>query len=259
LGGSIAFRATLRDGATAPPSATGLWTYTASGLQLLARSDSPAVGSGAGFADFNNAPAIDGANVTFWARLSGLGTGLPNNEGIFSGSPGNIVLKVLEGSQAAGCPAGALYLAPSRYPAVGHSGAIAFRAQLGNVPDGANGGVWSISPAGVTTLIARAGDQVPRLPAGTLYAGFDDPYISDSGRVVVLARVRGKGVTPSSDRVLLVTDPTGLVYPLLRSGDPSPTGGLPPVIDEIVFDSGQPSPGAPSSTTPRPTWTWPSS
>lgn len=59
--------------------------------------------------------------------------------------------------------------------------------------------------------------------------------------MVVLAQLSGAGVTSASNHALLVTDPGGRAYPILRTGD---TYGSPPrVIDEIVFDSGAPQSG----------------
>jgi hypothetical protein len=239
----FAFRATLRDGAAgSQPIASGLWTSTTTGLALLARSESPAPATPFGFADFLNSPTLHGSTVTFWARLSGLGTGLGSNEAIYSGTPGSLTLKVLEGAQAAGCPAGTLHLGLTRIPAAAASGAIAFGSLLAGpgITTNNDSGIWSISPAGAITLLAREGDQAPRLPAGTLYAGFEGPSISNSGRIIILARLRGPGVTSANNRALLVTDPTGRIYPILRTGD---TFGAPRLIDEIVFDHGQPQSG----------------
>lgn len=245
-GGTVAVRGTLRDGAAGTqPIASGLWVDDGSTFELVARSESPAPGTDAGFADFFSQPAIDAqGRLTFSAKLSGLGTGVVNDEGIWSGEPGSLTLRVREGAQAAGCEAGVTYRSLSRRPGVAETGALAFRANLDGAAAGTDRGVWIVSPSGVTTLLARAGAQVPRLPAGVVYAGFDDPALSDAGRVAFVAHLSGPGVTWADNRALMVADAQGGLHPVMRTGDTfAPPVGVPRLVDEIVFDHGAPQSG----------------
>jgi hypothetical protein len=113
------------------------------------------------------------------------------------------------------------------------------------VSDLNNSGIW-LSRQSSLTMIAREGEQAPRLPAGTVFASFSDPVVTERGQVVFLARVRGGGTTGENSVVLyatelarpLATAPAGRAVPVVRTGDAFPVSATEArLVHEISFDS----------------------
>ena len=192
--------------------------------------------------------------VAFWASLSDGGVTSANDTAIFATPPFSTGPRVREGDAAPRAGAGVFFSGFSRQLAI--DGPVfslyflAFRASI--VGEGVsnlnNSGIWLTHQTGAHSLIAREGEQVPRLPAGTLYASFSDPIVNSFGQVAFLARLRGTGVTPPTSLALMMTErcstspgaPAGRVAPIVRTGDLFPVApGDNRIVDEIIADMGQ--------------------
>jgi hypothetical protein len=239
--GLLVFRGSLRDvpAAGAEPVGWGLWTADGTNLVNIAKTDTLAPGTDAGFTALALQPTVNAqGQAAFWGRVGGLGVGAMNDEGIWSAQGQVVNLRIREGTPAADCEPGVMYGAIAEHPALNDSGVMSFTAHLtgAGVTTTNNSGVWKLGGKSIQ-LLAREGSQVPRLPQGVEFAGFSEPAVNSAGQVAFLARLRGPGVTTSNSQAMFVTDRAGLVYPLVRTGDAFSVGGQPRVIDEIVFDS----------------------
>lgn len=171
--------------------------------------------------------------------------------------------RVREGDAAPGAGPGVFFSSFSRqFPIAGGGTSLAFLALRATITgEGVsnlnNSGIWlmphTLPSPPAPTLIAREGDQVPRLPEGTFYASFSDPVVNEAGQVVFLARLRGPAVAQETSVVFMATEraglsptyPAGSVAPLVRTGDMSDVGGGEVrKVDEIIFDSGAAGSGA---------------
>jgi hypothetical protein len=241
--GGVLVRASLTDPAQPgnPPVGTGLFQSIGGVLSQVATHQTPAPGTTANFTEFAIHPTIDAqGRMAFWARLFGIGVNTENDEGIWSGTAGSLTLRVREGDQAAGCEAGTVYSSIGRHPAQSGNTDLAFTARLlgATLSASNNSGLWTVASGGLPLLTAREGSQAPRLPAGTLFAGFSEPFLTEGGQLAFMARLTGTGVAPANNQVLYMTDPTGRLYPVVRTGDLFDVGSGPArLVDEIIFDS----------------------
>ena len=239
--GLLVFRGSLREfpASGAEPIGWGLWTADGTNLVNIAKTDTLAPGTDAGFIALALQPTINAqGQAAFWGRVWGLGVGAINDEGIWSAQGTIVNIRIREGTPAAGCEPGVVYGAIAEHPALNGNGVLAFTAHLtgAGVTASTNSGVWKLGGKSIQ-LLGREGSQAPRLPQGVEFAGFSEPAVNSAGQVAFLARLRGQGVMPSNSQAMFVTDRAGLVYPLLRTGDAFTVGGQPRIIDEIVFDS----------------------
>ncbi len=106
------------------------------------------------------------------------------------------------------------------YPVINAQGQVAFSATL-NLKSN-NSGVW-VSGADGLTLIARAGDQVPGEPTGVKFAGFENPWLNDSGQIVFRGSLElgSGGVDVYNDGSIWTSTPGGLAT-IAREGDHAP-------------------------------------
>lgn len=240
-GDVLLFRSSTTDGAATPTFQTGLWASANGGLNAVAVQGMQAPGTTAGvtFVELGMEPALAvsgvGDRTAFWARLAGPGVTPANESAIYAGPPGSPSLLARAGDPAPGTAH--LFGNLGRHPAAGVGGQVAFLAHLAAAPVGENSGIWVDSGSGLT-LAALEGAQAPRLPLGTLFAGFTEPAMNESGQIAFLARLTGPGVTPATSTVLYATDTAGRLRPLVRTGDLFDVGGgATRVVDEILFDS----------------------
>ena len=116
----------------------------------------------------------------------------------------------LEGDPAPGTEAGTVFAFTNGYlpviPRLAADGQVAFVASLAGpyVDDTNDVGVWTRTPGGELTLIARAGDPVPGAGPGITFANFPLDFAilspeAGSGSVGIIASVTGTGVTTSND------------------------------------------------------------
>ncbi len=247
------------------PTGSGIWTRTFSSPTLVAVTGGLAFGqpSTIKYKDLSAQPqpvmTSGTARAAFWASMMEGGVTPNNDAGIFvvQSAASAQGPRVREGDAAPGVGPGVFFSSFSRqFPVTGDGNNVAFlafRAALTGegVSNLNNSGIWlmPIPTQGSlgSSLVAREGDQVPRLPEGTFYASFSDPFVNEVGQVAFLARLRGPAVVQETSAVLMATEraglnptyPAGSVAPLVRSGDLFDVGGGElRKVDEIIFDSG---------------------
>lgn len=223
---------TLRGSGVGFSNDEGVWRFDGSGLVLVAREGASAPGlSGVQFTGL--APrALDGAGraVVFSTLAGAVVEG--NNASLWRAAPGaGLQLLVREGDAAPGAGFGVVFAAPS--------GPAAFSPTLGNAAGdllfqtGVHGPGTSttndealyIRDAAGIRLFLREGNPVPGLTGfvfgnGTS-AGFDGLVsFSDSGNVALTANITNGMATARA----ILSDFTGSLGVLVRSGDPTPVG-----------------------------------
>ncbi|MGH2569934.1 MAG: DUF7453 family protein, partial [bacterium] len=116
-------------------------------------------------------------------------------------------------------------------PRIAPDGQVAFAAFLtGPAVDETNdAAIWTGLPGGNLAVAARAGDQVPDLPAGVVFESFsvDFALISPevgSGALGILASATGSGITTSNDHGVWKYD-GGEISMVAREGDVAPGAG----------------------------------
>jgi hypothetical protein len=119
-------------------------------------------------------------------------------------------------------PAGARLTGMSS-PLISNSGAIAFSGYLDafSVPvDAGTQGLWTVSPSGVISEVARERTSVPGLP-GVAFASFIGARfsINNQGQVAWLGSITGTGISPSNDQGIWSTMPNGGIVSVVREGD----------------------------------------
>ena len=140
------------------------------------------------------------------------------------------------GKSANGSPSGGVYAAAESAPALDAAGGIVFRAHLVGGPS--SEAVVYLRPDGTATSIAL-GEAAPRQNEG-FFGGraFSTPLINDAGDVVFRAYVaRG----PTSIGIFRLRN--GLLEPVVRAGDRSPSPDRVPFLD-LVGQPGQNQRGA---------------
>ncbi len=201
-------------------STNTLFRYTLAGPQIIARAKAAAPGTAAGVT-FLDIPQVTSANslgtAVFQGVLTGAGVNTGTNVGIWQGSPSNVELAIRLNTYAA--DSGLSYQGLTSSPAINDAGTLAFGASLwGNGSSPTNSaGIFTLS-GGADTMLAQAGDLVPDLADGTVYA-VDAPgrvLISNSGKIYVKMR----SITDSISRDgLFVYRPNGTMSTLMREGD----------------------------------------
>jgi kumamolisin len=167
--GYTAFRATLSAGLGGVTAAdnSGIWADDDTGaLQLVARTGIAAPGAGATFASLSDPVYNDNEAVAFRGKLkiaSGQASS-SNGVGVWSNSGGSLALIARQGSQAAGCPAGATFSAFTSL-ALPDQGGVVMLATLNlnhaaGVTSANKTGIWAVDTGGNLQLIARTGDLV---------------------------------------------------------------------------------------------------
>jgi len=205
----------------------GTWAGTAGNLTNVFRSD-------------RNAPGVDGA-------VAEAVTGSINSQGqylfeaylqppiaynrddvLWYGTPGNLQVVAREGDVAPGTESTTVY----GVPLSDGSGANFQSIQLNDLSQitfisplrgpslpQIEGGLWT-GESGQLQLIARTNHQVPGLPAGVNFLGFDrvqNPF----GTLALTAELTGAGVTAANERGVWINNGSGLQL-VARGGDPAP-------------------------------------
>lgn len=206
--GAAAFLATLAF--ATPTNDSGIWYGTPGQMQLLARRGQAAPGTGTGpWFDIIGNPVINNAGmVCFNSSLRGTGVTSLSSNGVFAGTPGNLLAVAIAGTQAPGLPSSNNFV--SFGPAVlNDAGQFAVVANFigPNVGPLNDQGLYAGTP-GNLKLIAQTYDPAPGLQTGSLFKSFDKILMDASGRVAVFATLRG-GVNPGFDAGIWATDSTG--------------------------------------------------
>ncbi len=228
--GQSAFRADITGSGVGSANNRGIWSEGSGSLALVARTGSQAPGAPGGV-NFRIDPTFDllspvlnrAGQTAFYGGLT------DGSVGIWSGGSGSLGLVARSGVQAPGAPAGVnlnfsdvLNSFNLDWPVLNDAGQTAFVGGLTGtgVNSTNNWGMWS-SGSGSLELVARAGDQAPGTPSGTVYGASTDLFspvlaggLNDAGHITFWASLAGSGVFDNqsngvwaggSDNLTLVT------------------------------------------------------
>jgi hypothetical protein len=233
-----AFPATIEGPGVGSANDQGIWNRSNAIAVLVEREGFAASGFGGGVMNngfTNDSIVLNSSNqIAFQASLIGVGVGSQNNEGIWHGAPGALVLVTRKGFQAAGLSAGANYdgFLP---PAVNNAGQVAFKALLtglgvGNIN---NEGIWSGAPAALTP-VARKGSSAAGLPASVFYDALSAPVLNDNGQVAFKGLLNGAVGTFNNEA--LWTGAPGALALVARKGTQAAGLGASVNYDGFVTD-----------------------
>ena len=216
---NVAFEATLAtlSGVVTTTTNAGIWADDNTGtLQLVARSGTVAPGTTAAFVTLSDPVYNDNEAVAFHGTLkvaAGQATAATAS-GIWSNSTGTLSLVAQQGTQAAGCPAGATFatftaLALADQAGTSGTGGLSFLGTLNassaaGVTAANNTGIWAIDTTGTLQLIVRTGDILPVngvnktvtalafLPTSSVTDGQSRGFAQEDGDLVYLATFSDK-------------------------------------------------------------------
>jgi hypothetical protein len=213
------------------------------GNTLIAREGTTVAPGFAGgiFSNIGSGQANNNAGViAFIASVTGGDTTFQSDQGLFTGTPGNLTLIAREGSAAPGATGTSpVFSTTTNYPTldrrINNSGQVTFGAQLSGdgvsalndhaiyvwTPDGGNG---------TLALAAQTGSTAPGLGSPTIrYSVIDEsPGFNDAGKVAF----RGQVIGDPGDGVTLVNNfgiwkgTPGNLEVVVRSDDDSPIPGV---------------------------------
>jgi hypothetical protein len=210
-----------------------IFTHNGSALQVAAQKGMPAFGltDGALYSQFYEtvmtSPTSGLGKLVFRSSLSGPGVNGTNNFAIGGSniSPSTGItpfINVRVGDYPHGITDGSRFMTLKSI--VSSTGKSVYANSLfgANVTTANGHGIWT-DRTGPVTLIARAGDQAPGVPAGvvfsTVYAGNDLPVVSSAGTSAFYGRLIGSGITWMNDTGIW-SDRTGTTEKVFRAGDP---------------------------------------
>jgi hypothetical protein len=222
--GHTAFRALIHGPGIDPVAGVndrGIWSKTAAGLALVPRAGEVAPGTpiiaGANtlFTDFSSPVLNDAGEIAFRAVLVGNDVTANNMHGIWAERAGvGLRLVAREGAHAPGTDQSFAVLG---LPAFNVRGRTAFAARL----LGGGNGIWKEEIGGLQ-LVARNGDSVGNNSNGLVFAGFDQPLLTNLNRVAFAATLAGPDVTTGlNDRGIFIERRAGLAM-VARTGDEAP-------------------------------------
>ncbi|HEX5043797.1 MAG TPA: choice-of-anchor tandem repeat NxxGxxAF-containing protein [Candidatus Polarisedimenticolaceae bacterium] len=229
--GYAVFANTLRGPGIGFNNDEGIWRFDGSGLVLVAREGASVPGlSGVQFTGLVPR-ALDGAGraVVFSTLAGAVVEG--NNASLWRATPGaGLELLVREGDAAPGAGFGVVFSAPSGPAAFlttsNTGGDLLFQTSVhGPGTSDTNDEALYIRDAAGTRLFLREGSPVPGL-TGFVFgngtgAGFDGAVsFSDGGSVALTANITNGTATATA----MLSDRTGSLGVLIRSGDPAPAG-----------------------------------
>jgi hypothetical protein len=218
--GNVAFEAHVGEGVSEKGS---IWSNRSGSLKPIASQGDFAPGTNYRFTG-PRSPLI-GANgsVAFKAGLygqEGSGVNGTNDSGIWSDGTGTLSLVAREGSQAPGLPAGIKFGNFWAPLSIDSSGNLAFISSVlgSNVSSSNDWAVWTES-LGSLDLVAREGEHAPGTEAGAVFSEFRWVTHFLTGRLALLAELRGPGINAANNLGLWVQNPTGELQLILREGD----------------------------------------
>ena len=164
-GGHVAFRASL----SGPGidffnnNGDGIWMDSGNGVELIARSSDPAVGTAPGIElGFPSFPSVNSSgHVAFVSELDGPGVLLSTDDAFWVHKEGGLTLVAREGDQAPGGDPD-LFIDSISNPLISETGQVAFRGFVsGPGVDTTNDrAVWMTNPAGELVQVVRKGDVI---------------------------------------------------------------------------------------------------
>ncbi len=182
-----------------------------------------------------------GNKVWFTGAVNGPGIDSFNNQGLWTGTPGNVQLVYREGTQAVGMPAGVVY----RLNPLFHINSSDRFAMITPVSD--TGGITVASyayftgSAGNLSLVATHGQQAPGTPNGVVFdmasTGFQ-PLISENGAVALQSYLTGPGVIANVNDIGIWAYGNGQLQMVARTGesvDVDPGAGVDMRVIQSLF------------------------
>jgi hypothetical protein len=183
-------------------------------------------------------PRIDGAgNVLINASMTGLGINPSNDQGLWFGQPGALVLVARDGWPAPDLP-GVVYSNVAAIDrAVSETGWLEFTTYLSgpSVTPGLDDRAIFCGPPGDFRLVMRTGDPVPELGPDVVISGTKTmgAMISDNGTLFVGAGLAGSGLPPTYNRAYWVGARDGLQ---LAAWHGMPVQGCPECEPGVYFE-----------------------
>ncbi len=246
--GQIGFKADLKGPGITTNNGTGFWVGEPGGLALLARTGDAAPGTplGTNYSNFSDDPPLNsGGQATFLCDLTGPGITNTNNSGLWTGSPGNVMLLARESDPAPGMAAGISYYDFGNPPVIhiNASGQSLFAGYLaGPGVSGANGtALWTGTPGAVVNVV-REGDAAPGAGAGTVFGRLSYIYpfaLNDRGQIAFQNKLTGPNVTTTNDGSLWLSDSEGALTLVAREGQAFLVGpGDSRILEELNFTGG---------------------
>jgi hypothetical protein len=234
--GTVAFGSLLGGAGITAGNDEAAWIGYPGALSLLAREGSAAPGTAADFGSLLVPLRINGSGqVAFRTGLAGAGVHAGNDQGVWTGTAGALQLAARKGDPAPGLPAG-VFVGSLADPVLNGAGHLALSGTLTGpgVTPADDAALW-FGPAQALQVVARKGDSLPGLPAGTALAGFSlGPVINDAGQIALGGLLSGAGVDSSNDQAIWAGLPGGLTL-AVREGDAAP--GLAPGVRFAGFGS----------------------
>ena len=196
---------------------TLIWSST---IGLVAREGDPAADlpTGVSYGHLSSrVVANDGPEVAFAGNLLGGPGGA--NAAVWSGSPTAPTVVARKGDIA---PAtGGNTFASFQAESISPTGTVVIRASLalasGSVTPANNTGLWS-DRSGSLALVAREDDLAPCEQPDVRFDRFDSMFIDSSGKIVVVAFLKGAGVTSANDASVWRSDADGSLHLIAREG-----------------------------------------
>jgi hypothetical protein len=219
--GGNSFTAILQDngGGVTSANAATIWREQNGVLGLVARagSQAPGVTAGTNFSDFSSPVSNNAGKVAFQALLTGFGTGLTSNNGVWSDASGSVALVARQGTTIPGATSGEKF---DYFPAVtiNDAGKVDFLASY-YIGSGGNAifageGIWS-NAQGSLKLVARDGMQATGAAAGQNFdfTNSNTLFMNSKGQVAFGARVAGQGTA------VWAQDALGVLRAIVLPGD----------------------------------------
>ena len=186
--------------------------------------------------------------MAFRATFNGNGFATANNTGIFvypAGGNGTLLART-----GVANPDGRVFQTISS-PVLNGAGELAFtgtlKAGIGGVSSSNATGIWIVSPEGVLSTVARAGDLALGL-SGAKFASFNQIVLPDEAGIAFIAKLAtGTGGVTTSNNTGLWAAPVPGEQPALviRVGDSFSVGGVAKTVSTIgVFSSSTNTAGA---------------
>ncbi|MFO0856168.1 MAG: choice-of-anchor tandem repeat NxxGxxAF-containing protein [Phycisphaerales bacterium] len=182
----------------------------------------PGLEAGTLWSGFNLPHINSNGTMAFRAILAGVGAGNSHWVGI----PSTLSLAARDASPTGVLPDVNFSGVLNDY-AINSAGTYTFRTSLAGagVTTSNNQALWSRSPSGELTLVARTGNQAPGFATGVVYSSIiAGPQIDRAGRIAFTTALTGPGISSTNDIAAWVYD-AGATTLLIQESDQAP--GLP--------------------------------
>jgi hypothetical protein len=194
------------------------WKQKSGGVVVVVRTGDEAPGApGTQFHRPTSLALNSSGEVALKASLAGAGITSDNDEGIWLGHPGSLVLVAREGEDAPGTTGQRLgdTMYPREAPRLNDDSQIAFKAKLS--PGGpVSQGIW-VGAAGSLDLVTQSGADAPGTDAAVTFRLFEDVRLDGAAQVAFRASLDGPPVTGENDEGIWAGSPETLAL-VIREG-----------------------------------------